>query len=67
MLAKFNPATVWRNIRELDLQRIREDAEKPVRIVIAGADPERMQTLANQLRRDPRRPDDITHTLIPLV
>lgn len=67
MLARFNLANVWRNVKELDLLRIRESAERPARIVIAGSDPARMQTLANQLRSDPRRPDAITHTLIPLV
>jgi uncharacterized protein (DUF697 family) len=67
MLARFNLANVWRNIRELDLQRIRDAAETPVRIVVAGTEPERMGALAANLRRDPRRPDDIANTLIPLV
>ena len=67
MLSKFNPASVWRNVKELDLQRIRKTAEREVRLVIVGAEPEKMQALANNLRTDPRRPDDIIHTLIPLV
>ncbi|HUF38949.1 MAG TPA: hypothetical protein VMN57_10530 [Anaerolineales bacterium] len=67
MLSKFNPANIWRNVKELDLQQIRTAAEKDIRIVLAGSEPEKLQTLANHLRRDPRRPDVITHTLIPLI
>jgi uncharacterized protein (DUF697 family) len=67
MLSKLNLANVWRNVKELDLLHIREDAEKIVRLVIAGAEPEKLQALADNLRSDPRRPDDVSRTLIPLV
>ena len=66
MASRFDLANIWRNVKELDLQQIRSDAEQEVRLAIAGADPDALQTLANQLRSDPRRPDEITHTLIPL-
>ena len=67
MLSKLKLANVWRNVRELDLQRIRDEAEQEVRIVIAGTEGERMQALANHLRSDPRRPDGSTYTLVPLI
>ena len=67
MAAKFDLSSIWRNVKELDLQRIRDAAEQDVRLFITGSDPARMQMLAAQLRSDPRRPEAETHTPIPLV
>lgn len=67
MTAKFDLSSVWRNVKELDLQHLREEAEKDIRLLIVGADHARMQLLANQLRTDPRRPQAETHTPIPTV
>lgn len=67
MAPKFDLSGIWRNVKELDLQRIREAAEQDVRLFIVGPDPAQMQLLANQLRSDPRRPEAESHIPIPLV
>jgi uncharacterized protein (DUF697 family) len=50
-------SNIWKNVRELDLRPIRESAEQGVEIVLAGAPGSGRHTLANQMRKDPARPE----------
>jgi uncharacterized protein (DUF697 family)/signal recognition particle receptor subunit beta len=65
-MAKFDYTSIWRNVKELDLQPIREAASRQPKIAIIGAEGAGKRTLAAQLRIDPRRPDAVTHTPLPL-
>lgn len=49
--------TIWRNIREIDLQSFREEALREVVIAVVGEPGSGRHTLADSLRRDPSRPD----------
>jgi uncharacterized protein (DUF697 family) len=49
-------ASVWKNIREVDLRPIRESALRPVRIVLVGSPGSGRHTLAARLRVDPSKP-----------
>jgi uncharacterized protein (DUF697 family) len=53
-------ASVWNNIKEVDLKPIRESATSPVRIVLVGAPASGRHSLAEQMRTDPARP--VMHT-----
>jgi len=57
--------TVWSNIKEFELHPIREAALKDVRLTLIGATGAGRHTLAEQMRRDPARPD--VHTQTPLA
>jgi len=67
MSPKFDLSSIWRNVKEIDLQRIRKNAEREVRIGITGGHDADRQALANHLRSDPRRPDALSHATIPLL
>lgn len=56
---------IWKNIREIDLRPIREEAEQPLEIAIVGAPGSGRHTLAEQLRSDPAQPQ--AETLTPVV
>jgi uncharacterized protein (DUF697 family) len=58
-------ANIWKNVREVDLRPIREQALYPVKIALVGEAGSGRHALADQLRRDPKKPDSITHT--PLI
>ncbi|HEX6305556.1 MAG TPA: zinc-ribbon domain-containing protein [Anaerolineales bacterium] len=55
---------VWKNVREVDLRPIREEALRNVNIAIVGLEGSRRQELADHLRSDPQRPDIRTQTPI---
>src|SRR4030066_813609 len=57
-------SSVWKNVKEIDLNPIRDSATHPVRIAIAGAQGAGRHTLAEQLRTDPARPGAYTQTAI---
>jgi predicted GTPase len=57
-------ASVWSNIKEIDLKPIRESATHPVRIAIVGEPGSGRHTLAEQMRTDPLRPGVHTQTTI---
>ncbi len=60
-------ATVWNNIKEVDLKPIRDAAIYPVKIALVGAPGSGRHTLAEQLRSDPKRPDIHTQSTIMIT
>lgn len=56
---------VWKNLKEIDLRPIMQQAVQPVRIALVGRPGSGVQTLATQLRSDPHRAGQATVT--PLV
>ena len=57
--------TVWSNIKEFELQPIRQAALKELRIVLIGAAGAGRHTLATQMRTDPAKPE--LHSQAPLA
>jgi uncharacterized protein (DUF697 family) len=57
-------SNVWKTIKEVDLRPLREQALKGVQIALVGAPCSGRHTLAEQMRRDPSRPD--IHTEAPV-
>jgi hypothetical protein len=58
---------VWKNVKEIDLRPIRQEAMQSIRIAIAGKQCARCELLANALRTDPARPEQVTQTPIIMV
>jgi uncharacterized protein (DUF697 family) len=57
--------TVWSNIKEFELQPIRQAALREVRIALVGASGAGRHTLGNQMRTDPAKPE--LHSTAPLA
>jgi len=55
---------VWKTLKEVDLRPLKEQALRGVQIVLLGAKGSGRHTLAEQMRRDPGRPD--IHTEAPV-
>lgn len=60
-------ASVWNNVKEVDLRPLRDAALHELRIALVGAPGVGKHTLALQMRRDPARPDQITQTPMAIV
>ena len=60
-------SSVWNNIKEIDLNPIRDSAIYPLRIAVVGAPGAGKHTLAEQMRTDPARPDIHTQSSIALI
>jgi uncharacterized protein (DUF697 family) len=60
-------ANVWKNVREVDLRPIREEALREVRLALVGEEGSGRRTLAEQLRRDPNRPNTRVHTPVNIL
>jgi uncharacterized protein (DUF697 family) len=58
-------SNVWKNIKEVDLRPIQEQALHPVKLAIVGRSGVGRHTLADQMRRDPHRPASKAQT--PLI
>lgn len=58
-------SSVWNNIKEIDLKPIRDAANYPLKIAIAGSVGSGRHTLAEQMRTDPAR--EGIHTQSPLA
>jgi uncharacterized protein (DUF697 family) len=58
---------VWKNVKEIDLRPIRQEALQSIRIAIAGKQCARCELLANAMRIDPARPEQVTQTPIVMV
>lgn len=57
---------IWKNIKEFELQPIRDEALLPVRIALVGAAGSGRHTLASQMRIDPARSEIQTQSPLPL-
>jgi uncharacterized protein (DUF697 family) len=57
---------VWKNLKEVDLRPIQEEALRPVKLAIVGKPGVGRHTLADQLRRDPQRPASQTQTILSI-
>jgi uncharacterized protein (DUF697 family) len=57
---------VWKNIREVDLRPIQEQALRLVKLAIVGRPGVGRHTLADQMRRDPQRPESKTQTILSI-
>lgn len=57
-------ANVWKNLKEVDLRPIQEEALRQVKLVIVGRPGVGRHTLADQMRRDPHRPESQTQTIL---
>ncbi|MBE0410966.1 MAG: hypothetical protein IBX69_14695, partial [Anaerolineales bacterium] len=55
-------ANIWRNVREVDLRPIRQQALYQVKIALVGEPGSGRYVLAEQFRRDPKRAGSITQT-----
>jgi len=53
---------IWKNVREVDLRPIRQEALREVKIALVGRVGSGRQLLADQIRTDPNRPGISTHT-----
>jgi uncharacterized protein (DUF697 family) len=60
-------ANVWKNVREVDLRPIREEALRDVLLTVIGEPGSGRHTLVEQLRMDPSRPDVRTHTPVNIL
>lgn len=60
-------ANVWKNVREVDLRPIREQALRDVKIALVGEQGSGRRALADLLRRDPHRPDTYTQTPVAIA
>ncbi len=60
-------ASVWNNIKEIDLKPIRDSATLPLHIVLVGAVGSGRHTLAEQMRTDPARPGVHTQSTLALI
>ncbi len=60
-------ASVWNNVKEIDLKPIREAATNPLRIVLVGAPESGRHSLAEQMRTDPARPGVHTQSTLALI
>jgi uncharacterized protein (DUF697 family) len=58
---------VWKNVREIDLRPIRQEALQATRIMIVGKECARCELLANAMRTDPARPEQVTQTPVIMV
>lgn len=68
VMAKLSELNViWQNLREIDLQNIRNQALREVQLVLVGASGVGCQRLAEQLRQDPSRPDMQTQSPILIL
>lgn len=67
MAGRKDIANVWKNVREVDLRPIREEALRDVNMAIVGSDGSRRHELAGHLRSDPQRPDLRTQTPIRIA
>lgn len=55
-------ANIWKNVREVDIRPIRDEALKTVKIAIVGIPGVGRHTLAAEMRSDPLRPQNQTQT-----
>jgi len=60
-------SNVWKNLKEVDLRPILEEALRPVKLVIVGRPGVGRHTLADKLRRDPYKPESQTQTLLNIA
>lgn len=60
-------ANVWKNVREVDLRPIREEALQDAGITLVGDGGSGRRALADQLHRDPHRPEAYTQTPVALA
>jgi uncharacterized protein (DUF697 family) len=60
-------ANVWKNVREVDLRPIRDEALREVRLTVIGEPGSGRHTLVEQLRSDPSRADERTHTPVNIL
>lgn len=67
MVGLNNINNVWKNVKEIDLRPIRQEALQSIRISIAGKQCARCELLANAMRTDPARPEKVTQTPIIMV
>jgi uncharacterized protein (DUF697 family) len=58
---------VWKNVKEIDLRPIRQEAMQSIRIAIVGKECARCELLAHAMRTDPARPEQVTQTPITMV
>ena len=58
---------VWKNVKEIDLRPIQQEAMQSIRIAIAGKQCARCGLLVNAMRTDPARPEQVTQTPIIMV
>jgi uncharacterized protein (DUF697 family) len=58
---------VWKNVKEIDLRPIRREALQATQIAIVGKECARCELLANAMRTDPARPEQVTQTPITMV
>lgn len=66
MMASFKDLTsVWKNIKEIDLQAFEQAASHRIKIQLVGAPGSGRHALAEQMRRDPHRSE--MHTSAPLM
>jgi uncharacterized protein (DUF697 family) len=54
-------ADIWKNVREVDLRPIRQEALRDVKIALLGREGSGRQLLADQICTDPKRPEIRTH------
>jgi len=60
-------SNVWNNVKEVDLRPIAEAAQRPLHLALVGRHAAGLSALADSLRRDPARPDQVTHTPVLLA
>lgn len=57
-------ANVWNNVKEIDLRPLADAAQRPLHIALVGRQGTGRAALAEHMRRDPSRPDQVTQTPI---
>lgn len=60
-MTRFHDLTnIWNTIKEIDLKPYRAEAQRGIRIAVAGKSGSGRHNLADQMRRDPARPSVVT-------
>ncbi|HZD56433.1 MAG TPA: zinc-ribbon domain-containing protein [Anaerolineales bacterium] len=60
-------ANIWKNVREVDLRPIRDQALRGANIALVGDEGSGRRILAERLRRDPHRPESYTQTPVAIA
>lgn len=60
-------SNVWKTIKEVDLRPLREQALRGVQVTLLGAEGSGRHTLAEQMRRDPVRPDMLSEAPVKIL
>ncbi|HSO26598.1 MAG TPA: zinc ribbon domain-containing protein [Anaerolineales bacterium] len=67
-MARINPLnSIWDTVKEVDLRPIRQEALDIVSLILVGEPGSGRAELAEQMRRDPSRPEEVVQSPLPAL